>query len=220
MSDTVDTVATAVRFIADDQEGDWLDTALQLASINMGWREVQRRLLLAGSPIMQKTVVLTVPNGTSELSATSTPALPTDFFMPHILEERPTGSPSNIDYSPMEEQRWPQGIPPREALRAWSWEGGVITFVGATRDVDVRMEYARTFDSFTDPEDEIPIPFVVDAIAWAVLFTVALARGSADSYRDRCSAMCDAQLSLMAQMHVKRDQYRRIHRPQHHRGRF
>ncbi len=229
MPDTADSIASLCRVIADDDAvaPQFLDTAYALPLINAGWREVQRRLALAGSPILRQTVILVVPANTTQINstgaitngaATDTPVLPADFIMPYRLEEQPVSTPTN-DFAPMDEKRWPRGVQPKQLLGVWSWEGGVITFIGATQDLNVRMEYARFLPSFETPDDAAPT-WAIDAIAWGTLFMVALARGASDAHRDRCSVMADQQLAQLQSLHVKRDQQMRRHRPAHRRWRF
>lgn len=222
--DTVDSIASLVRFNADDLEIQFLDGAILLAPINAAWREVQRRLTLADSPIMRKTVLLTLPAGQTEIGPEPTPTvagvlyLPDDFVLPYRIKQRPSNMTTN-EFSLMDEVRWPREVTQSNLLTGWSWEGNVINFVGATGEIQLQLEYARRFYPFIDNSDTVPIEFAADAIAWMTLFMVAVQRG-ADAIRDRCSQVAEQQLSQLIQFHVKRDQGRRVHRPEHHRGRF
>ena len=216
MSDTADSIASYVRFIADDQEISFLDTAVQLASINEGWSELQRRLALRGSPILEKTVVLAVPASTTVINSDTTQAvfLPDDFVMPYTLEERVSGSTDL--FCPMDEKNWPPGSVPSQFLHYWAWQDNALNFLGATQPLEVRMTYVKFLPAFDAPNTPIPIPWAVSAIAYCVLVTVALARGAPDAYRDRCSAMAEQQLDQLTAIHVKRNQLQRRHRPAHY----
>jgi hypothetical protein len=218
MADTVDQLASAVRFIADDPEIASLSTPLLLGSINAGWREFQRRFALKGSPIMKKTVEINLPAATTTIDTTTTPPLPEDFILPYYIEEKVQGS--NDWFMEVKEREWP-----REAVRGsylfnWAWQNGAINFLGATRALTIRLLYGKFFPVLVLPDDTIPIPWAIDAIKWCVLYEIALARGAPDVYRDRCDQMAERQLEQLASIHVKREQRLPRHRRSHSAGRF
>ena len=118
----------------------------------------------------------------------------------------------------MTEREITRGVPPVQFLTTYSWKGGTINFTGATTPTEIRMEYAKQYLPFISPNQPIPVPYAVDAIAWAVLFMTALARGAPDAYRDRCSGMVDRELEQLEVMDVKRDQRMPRHRQAHRAG--
>ena len=239
MADTAESVADLIRFIADDQEGVWLDFAVQLSSINAGWREFQRRMLLRGVSLLRKTATIDLPAFTILIDSTQTILsvqtvfggavfppnsplplilIPDDFVLPYKLEEKVTGSAD--DWADMEEKDWPPGVTPGSYLSRWAWQNGALNFLGANRALTIRLLYGKQFPSFEAETDTIPIPFAIDGIAWSTLFQVALARGASDAYRDRCSQMADQQIEQLTAIHVQRDQRVRRHRPAHNAHRF
>jgi len=234
MAETVDTVASLVRFIADDQEASWLDTAVQLASINAGWREFQRRMMLRSSPIFKKMAVIDIDAFTTLLSPTQTVVngsvvlntdgsnkvlLPDNFILPYTVEERVQGATTDR-FQEVKEVEWPVGTLATQWLCYWAWQDGGLNFVGSTRALTIRVEYSHALPVFTDKTDTIPISLAADAIAWCVLYQVALARGSSADYRDRCGAQAEAQIDQLTGIHVQRDQRQRRHRRPHLAGRF
>ncbi len=227
MADTVNSIASLVRFIADDQEIQFLDTAVQVAPINAGYREFQRRMVLCGSSLMRQTVVLTVPANTtqidpmSETVQTDIAGWPDNFVAPYMLWERPVSSPA-ILYRLMEECDWPLGVPPKPFLNKWAWQGGTLNFIGATQPLDVQMQYIKYYYPFIAPDQEVPVVFwgAIDAIVWATLYLVAMQRGAPADYRDRCSQNLDRIITDLTSRDVHRDQLQRRHRPAHNKWMF
>jgi hypothetical protein len=216
MPDTTDSIASLIRFVADDPEIQFLDTAILLAPINAGYRECQRRLALAGSGLMKQTVILSVPAATTTIpNVALLPPLPDDFIMPYLLWERQAGQTAQI-FQPLDEVDHLQPVtPPGPFLRRWTWQGGTINFVAANQDLDLQMEYARYLFPLIAPNQAVEFPWLIDAIVWGTLYMIALQRGAPDAYRDRCSQMCDRFLEETTAFDVKRGQLQRRHRPAH-----
>jgi len=219
MGDTIEALASYIRFVSDDREGNWSELAEMLPPINAGWREFQRRMILKGSPIFKKTVEIDIPAVTgTRLDSTTTPALPADFMFPYFIEEKVTGT--SDEWIETRERQVPAGVIQTLYLNSWSWQDNGINFLGATRPITIRLLYGKSLPSFEAEDDEIPIPLAVDAIAWCVLYDVALAKGATDSYRDRCSKMADECIETLGSLHVKREQWMTQRRRAHSAGRF
>ncbi len=210
MPDTVDSLASLVRFIADDPEIASLSTSLLEAPINAGYREWQRRAALARVPVVLNTVEIDLPANTLTLGPATTPPLPDDFLMPYTMEERVTGS--NSFWCPVEEKNWPRETIQGDFLFRWLFEGDAIHFLGATQPITIRLHYAKTLPVLLLPDDPLPV-WAIDGIAWCVLYAIALARGMPDAYRDRCSQMAEQQMAQMQSLYVKRDQFQNRKRP-------
>jgi hypothetical protein len=224
MADTLGSVVSLVQFIADDRDAQFLDAATQVVAINAGYREFQRRMAIKGSPILKNSVVLAIPAVTCtqiDLAGSQGATLPADFNIPYRLWEKQTGITDYFDSHPMVERA--DTLPDRiqdTYLRDWRFENNVIKLVGATSANSVRMLYANYLAALVNTSSVIPVPFALDAIAWATLYQVALARGATEDYRQQCSQMVEFQLEQLAGLHIKREQRIRRRRMPHSAGKF
>lgn len=132
----------------DTPLGDVYTDAVLFPFVNSAYRDLQRRLVENGISVMLRETDLTIPSGTTVLNDGSTPPLPTGFIVPHSLREKPDGGTEKFQQM----QKHVSGLPdmdPDVNLNVWEWRDNAIQFVGATRDVVVKLRYEVQLDDLT-----------------------------------------------------------------------
>jgi hypothetical protein len=168
-----------------------------LPMLNLGYRHLQRQLVLRGYQTLKKRTVLTgvLPVGVLDpgvqvaisysgyfdgVNNHNSPLLPADLLMPMKLRERQTGT--TLPYNPMFISR--DGLPSRPQgiwLRDWIWQQDQIEMCGATQENDLDLLYA----AFLPDLVLLPTPSLVlitrseRALGYYMLAEWAESRGSA-----------------------------------------
>lgn len=121
---------------------------VQIPYLNIALAELQELFLENNIPVTNKrSLVLSVPTGTSSIEFGGTPALPTDLVEIQSLGERDTGTTDSftdmirVEFLPMMEVLTTQ-------LIYWSWIGDIIQLLGSTGNRDVKINYIGNI--FTD----------------------------------------------------------------------
>ena len=101
------------------------------------------------------------PSGVTntEISDVSSPQLPTDCLVPHMLWERATANTTDL-FVPMEKFTSGGGmlnLQPSTYLRMWEWREDKINLVGATQAITVRLRYEKVLPALTLGTDPIQI---------------------------------------------------------------
>ncbi len=157
--DAID-VFTQTRACLNDLSGEtYLDTKL-LTFFQMAWEDLELELTLNDLPMSLAKTVITIPAGTISLSYTTTPALPTNLWMPIALEESQVGA--NV-WIPMRQRLFERPVAAADRpdnLILWSWHEGTIFFEGAKTARDIALFYfkalAEVLTSSTDLGRLIP----------------------------------------------------------------
>jgi hypothetical protein len=142
------------------------------------YREIQRRLTLAGFPQLRDYVTFTVL--TNVTSVTDGHAgYPTTVIKPLRLWERSSGSTAFSDFVLME-QADPELVPRAQTaiLSHWQWQTKSILLVGASADRTVRMFYSKFLTDLTATSDTLAIADSVGAMAYGTAAAAARSRGS------------------------------------------
>jgi hypothetical protein len=161
-------LTTARTLLNDDGATVWTDTAL-LPKLAQAHRELQAKLKLASVPVMKSEFTATITANSTTIASP-----PTDLREPiRIWEKLPSDPVSN--YLLMTEQEILPNIVPVATLGYWSWKDEVITFIGATVDRFIRMQYWRTIAIPASNTD--PVGFI-DAELYLAPRVAALAAGS------------------------------------------
>jgi hypothetical protein len=169
------------------------------------FRDLQNELFLNGLPVLHKTaLLLNFPAGTTALTLTSTPALPSDIIVPVTLFERDAGA-SAEDFDEMVEKSWLPEEQQDEELTYWQWEGQQINFLGATTARDLQLNY----------DAGLPLPALfadtlgfTDAEFYIAPKTAAYAAESIDRYKrgETLHAQAESKLSKIIRANVKNQQ--------------
>lgn len=139
--------------------------AVMIPYLNMALRELQEFFELNNIPVTdQKSAVINVPAGTTEIGFSpdppiaDTPYLPDNLIEPKLLWERNEG----IDpYIPMTRKDFlPETLAGVELSQfgIYVWQDQKIKVLAANQDNDIKMDYIRSlFVDVTDEEDELNI---------------------------------------------------------------
>ena len=187
---------TLARALVNDTSGAVFTDTLLMPLLNSAYRGLQRELAENGVSVLmeQQDIELDLNGSTgatnTEISDVSSPQLPTDCLMPHMLWERATANTGDV-FVPME--KFTSGgsmlnLQPSGYLRMWEWREDKINLIGATQSITVRVRYEKVLATLTLGTDPVQIRSATDALAYA---TAALARraracrGSAGRGADR-----------------------------------
>jgi len=132
----------------DTAAGDVYTDSVLFPFVNSAYRDLQRRMVENGVSVMLRETDLTVPAGTTVLTDLSTPPLPLGFIVPHSLREKPDNSSEKFQQM----QKHVSGLPDMDQdvnMNVWEWRDNAIQFVGATRDIVVKLRYEVQLDDLT-----------------------------------------------------------------------
>jgi hypothetical protein len=192
-------VTGLARLHLDDVDADVFTDALLITYVNSAYRQLQQVLAINGSSTMKKT------SAAIAVAASSTSiTLPTDQWLPLKLWERETGAAADawVDMQLVDEL---PDVLPGAALTYWKFENNTITFIGATRNNQVRVEYVLKLPALVAPSSLILIPYGEDFLAWMTAAYAARARGEADFAKD-CIDMAGTHLKALLVGHVRHEQ--------------
>ena len=142
---------TLARALVNDTSGAVFTDTLLMPLLNSAYRGLQRELAENGVSVLMEqqdveldqNVLTGVTN--TEISDVSSPQLPTDCLMPHVLWERATANSGDV-FVPMEKFTSGGGmlnLQPSCYLRLWEWREDKINLIGATQSVTVRLRYEK-----------------------------------------------------------------------------
>ena len=174
------------RALVNDSAGAVFTNALLMPLLNSAYRGLQRELAENGVSVMaeQQDIGLDVDSSTGvtnrELSDVSSPQLPTDCLVPHMLWERAASNTTDV-FVPME--KFTSGgamlsLQPSTYLRLWEWREDKVNLVGATQSITVRIRYEKLLPLLTLGTDPIQIRSATDPLAFATAALAARSRGA------------------------------------------
>jgi len=174
------------RALLNDSSGAVFTDTLLMPLLNSAYRGLQRELAENGVSVLaeQQDIDLEVNSSTgitnTELSDVSSPQLPTDCLMPHMLWERATANTTDV-FVPME--KFMSGgsmlnLQPSAYLRLWEWREDKINFIGATQAVTVRVRYEKVLSTLVLGTDPVMIRSATDPLAFATAALAARSRGA------------------------------------------
>lgn len=177
---------TLARALVNDTAGAVFTDTLLMPLLNSAYRGLQRELAEAGVSVLaeQQDIELD-PDPVSgvtntEISDVSSPQLPTDCLMPHMLWERATANTTDT-FAPMEKFMSGGGmlnLQPSSYLRLWEWREDKINLIGATQSVTVRVRYEKVLPALTLGTDPVQIRSSTDALGFAAAALAARSRGA------------------------------------------
>jgi hypothetical protein len=174
------------RSLVNDTAGVVFTDTLLMPLLNSAYRGLQRELAEAGVSVLveQQDLNLELDPTTgvtqTEISDTSSPQLPTDCMVPHMLWERNTAQTTDV-FVPME--KFTSGgsmlnLQPSSYLRLWEWREDKINLIGATQAITVRIRYEKVLPELTLGTDPVQIRSATDPLAFATAALAARSRGA------------------------------------------
>jgi hypothetical protein len=209
-----DALALARALVNDTAAAVFTD-ALLMPLLNSAYRGLQRELAENGVSVLAEQQDISLPvNGSTgvtnmELSDVSSPQLPTDCLMPHMLWERATANTSDV-FVPME--KFTSGgsmlnLQPSSYLRLWEWREDKINLVGATQAITVRLRYEKILPQLTLGTDPVQIRSASDPLGYATAALAARSRGARALAADLLGAAQMATENLI-QRYVRPEQFK------------
>ena len=174
------------RALLNDSAGAVFTDTLLMPLLNSAYRGLQRELAENGISVMaeQQDIELDIDPITgatnAEISDVSSPQLPTDCLMPHMLWERAAQNTNDV-FVPMEKFTSGGGmlnLQPGALLRLWEWREDKVNLVGATQPVTVRIRYEKLLPLLTLGTDPVQIRSATDPLAFATAALAARSRGA------------------------------------------
>jgi hypothetical protein len=177
---------TLARALVNDASAAVFTDTLLMPLLNSAYRGLQRELAENGVSVLveQQDVELDTNPTTgvtnTEISDVSSPQLPTDCMMPHMLWERATANTTDV-FMPMEKFMSGGGmlnLQPSSYLQLWEWREDKINLIGATQSITVRVRYEKLLPALTVGTDPIQIRGATDALGYATAALAARSRGA------------------------------------------
>jgi hypothetical protein len=174
------------RSLVNDSAGAVFTDTLLLPLLNSAYRGLQRELAEVGVSVLAEQQDLDLePDPASgmtqtEISDTSSPQLPTDCMVPHMLWEHATANTTDV-FVPMEKFTSGGGmlnLQPSTYLRLWEWREDKIILIGATQAITVRIRYEKVLPELTLGTDPVQIRSATDPLAFATAALAARSRGA------------------------------------------
>jgi hypothetical protein len=177
---------TLARALVNDTSGAVFADTLLMPLLNSAYRGLQRELAENGVSVLIEQQDLELDQNVStgvtntEISDVSSPQLPTDCLLPHVLWERATANTGDV-FVPMEKFTSGGGmlnLQPSTYLRLWEWREDKINLIGAMQSITVRVRYERVLPSLTLGTDPVQIRSATDALGYATAALAARSRGA------------------------------------------
>jgi hypothetical protein len=177
---------TLARALVNDTSGAVFTDTVLMPLLNSAYRGLQRELAENGVSVLMEQQDLELDQNDStgvtntEISDVSSPQLPTDCLMPHVLWERATANAGDV-FVPMEKFTRGGGmlnLQPSTYLRLWEWREDKINLIGATQSITVRVRYEKVLPSLTLGTDPVQIRSATDALGYATAALAARSRGA------------------------------------------
>jgi len=174
------------RALVNDSAGVVFTDTMLMPLLNSVYRGLQRALAENGVSVLveQQDIELDLNDSTgvtnTEISDVSSPQLPADCLMPHMLWERATANTGDV-FVPMEKFMSGGGmlnLEPSSYLRLWEWREDKINLIGATQSITVRVRYEKVLPQLTLGTDPVQIRSATDPLGYATAALAARSRGA------------------------------------------
>jgi hypothetical protein len=201
------------RALVNDTSASVFTDALLMPLLNSAYRGLQRELAENGVSVLaeQQDISMLVNGMTgitpTELSDVSSPQLPTDCLMPHMLWERATANTADV-FVPMEKFTSGGGmlnLQPSSYLRLWEWREDKINLIGATQGITVRLRYEKILPQLTLGTDPVQIRSASDPLGYATAALAARSRGARALAADLLGA-AQAATEKLIQRYIRPEQ--------------
>src|SRR5271154_2538280 len=177
---------TLARALVNDTSGAVFTDTLLMPLLNSAYRGLQRELAENGVSVLMEQQDIELDQNVStgvtqtELSDVSSPQLPTDCLMPHVLWERASANTTDV-FVPMEKFTSGGGmlnLQPSTYLRLWEWREDKVNLIGATQGITVRIRYEKVLPLLTLGTDPVQIRSATDPLGFATAALAARSRGA------------------------------------------
>ncbi|HEX5424359.1 MAG TPA: hypothetical protein VFW94_12485 [Candidatus Acidoferrales bacterium] len=174
------------RALLNDTAAAVFTDSLLMPLMNSAYRGLQRELAENGVSVLIEQQDLDLeadPTSgvtNTEISDASSPQLPSDCLMPHMLWERASANTTDV-FVPMEKFTSGGGmlnLQPSSYLRLWEWREDKINLIGATQAITVRIRYEKILPELTLGTDPVQIRAATDPLAFATAALAARSRGA------------------------------------------
>ncbi len=177
---------TLARALVNDSSGAVFTDTLLMPLLNSAYQGLQRELAENGVSVLmeQQDIELDLVGTTgvtnTEISDVSSPQLPTDCLMPHVLWERATANTCDVFVTM---GKFTSGgsmlnLLPSTYMRLWEWREDKINLIGATQSITVRVRYEKVLATLTLGTDPVQIRSATDALGYATAALAARSRGA------------------------------------------
>src|SRR6204780_3326803 len=174
------------RALVNDSAGVVFTDTLLMPLLNSAYRGLQRELAENGVSVLveQQDIELDVNSSTgvtnTELSDVSSPQLPTDCLMPHMLWERVAANTGDV-FMPME--KFTSGgamlnLQPGSFLYAREWRNDKINLIGTAQSITERVRYEKVLPILTLSIDPIQAWAATDVLGFATAAFSARSRAA------------------------------------------
>lgn len=187
MSETYASIVGGCQVLLEDYDGQLWTPSVLLRGVNLALEDIRLSLSAAGASRLRRQTSIALPASTLEISRSTTPALPADFAAPLRLLERPSGSTSGTDWRSV---RLVDDIsataPSEDVLSVYAFQEGMLKFRGATRALELRLDYlADVADFSTGGSEPVPVDFTLSALVYLTCSHVVRATdpGASDRFR-------------------------------------
>lgn len=223
-------ITALVRSLLNDAAANLFTDTVLLPYVNSAYRKAQRGLAnVQSGTFLSDDVLLVVPAVTTVdpsaqvfiTDATAPPnQLPPDLLVPLKLWER--ANLSSDDFIEMTDLTGHDGLPSEpqgQMLRYWEWRADGLYFLGATRDMQIRLRYEKSYPDLTDATSPVLIRNAQEALAYAAAAMAGAARGAPQAERWDVAAQ-DALEDLLTRAAQREQQTGRRRRPYSSRAGF
>lgn len=215
---TLQDICTTVPALLDDANQTVFTPSFILPYVNVAQRTVLTKLRSAGvSEVRVRSSVITVPIGTTMLSYTSTPALPSDLMWPDELWEAKQGGNQEDFYRIVGPITLPNQAQ-STTLGFWDWFDRELRFIGATVARDIKIDYWSTQSDFAVPAnatDALLLQDAVNVISLLCCKAISVARGAYQAAQlfeaqalEELDQVINTQLKMQQQQPDRRQPYR------------
>lgn len=141
MSFIISDVYAGARALLNDQNDNIFHNEVQFEYLKIAYDELRQELESNNIPISNRTSdIIEISAGVTDIGGPTGPPLPLDFIDPLDLNERTTNTDNSyalmirLQFLPLSEVR-------TMYLGYWIYQDGMIKLLGATDDIDIKMNY-------------------------------------------------------------------------------
>lgn len=160
-----------------------------------------------GMPLIEEEVASAVVSA----GAVVYPSQPADLIIPIELSERAYGSTGL--YVPMVKRAWDPEEAKSTILRYWSWREGIIKFLGATTNRQVKLRYQKTVNAIESVSSAIPADQAEQFFVFKIAEYASRFLGENPSRADALFGQAEMALNQFLNTEVRKTQNIPVRRP-------
>lgn len=154
----------ASPFIARALEGPPMSDAEILGFMRMAYQDVVKALRAAEVNVFLRQTTLVITAGTTAITRTSTPPLPSDLVRPYRIATLADNDPANRTAIVRTTANALQAVSDN-TMGLWAWRDDGIQLSPSVFNYGVTIQYEAMLPDITSPQDEIKIPDGATAVA-------------------------------------------------------